>query len=108
MKRLGYILLVVALICTTLSVPCPAAGKDFTDVPANEWYYNDVQNAVEKGLINGKTANTYAPEDNLTYAEAVKLAASMYKLSTEGNVDFESSSPWYMPFVEYAKANNII
>lgn len=107
MKRFCSILL-VALACTTLSITCFAEGKDFTDVPANAWYYNDVQNAVEKGLINGKTATTYAPEDNLTYAEAVKLAACMYKLSTEGNVDFEQSSPWYMTFVEYAKANNII
>lgn len=108
MKKLGSILLVVALLCTALPANCFAAGKEFTDVPANAWYYNDVKNAVDKGLINGKTATSYAPEDNLTYAEAVKLAACMYKLSTEGNVDFEQSSPWYMTFVEYAKANNII
>ncbi|MBQ8759563.1 MAG: S-layer homology domain-containing protein, partial [Clostridia bacterium] len=107
MKKSCYIL-IIAFVCATLSITCLATDKHFTDIPANAWYYSDVQNAVGNGLINGKTATTFAPEDNLTYAEAVKLAACMYKLSTEGNVDFVQSSPWYMPFVEYAKANNII
>lgn len=108
MKRLSSILLVIALLCTALPVSCFAAGERFTDVPADAWYYKDVKNAVNKGLINGKTTTSYAPDDTLTYAEAVKLAACMHKLSTEGNVDFEPSNPWYMTFIEYAKAHNII
>lgn len=108
MKRFCVIALVLTLVCAILPTNCLALGTGFTDVPADAWYSEDVQNAVEKGLINGKTATTYAPEDHLTYAEAVKLAACMYQLSTEGTVDFEASSPWYMSYVEYAEEKQII
>lgn len=107
MKRFSIIVL-STIVCIVVSIVGFTEGKYFTDVPADAWYYNDVQNAVNKGLINGKTTTTYAPDDNLTYAEAVKLAACMHKLSVEGRVDFETSTPWYMVFVEYAKEKSII
>ena len=66
------------------------------------------EQAVESGLINGKTATTYCPNDNLTYAEAVKLAACMHQKYTSGSVTLQNGSPWYQSYVDYAKANKII
>jgi len=81
----------------------------FTDVPESAWYYYDVKNAYEMGLINGKTETLFAPNDNLTYAEAVKLAACMHQLYTTGSVTLANASPtWYQSYVDYAKANGII
>ena len=88
--------------------PTPAPFP-FTDVPQSAWYYYDVKNAYEMGLINGKTATLFAPNDNLTYAEAVKLAACMHQKYTTGSVTLANASPiWYQSFVDYAKANSII
>ena len=65
--------------------------------------------AWEQGLINGKTATLYAPDDNLNYAEAVKLAACMHQLHTTGTVTLANGSPnWYDSYVTYAKNNGII
>ena len=50
----------------------------------SDWFYNDVKTAVELGLVNGRSETTYAPSDNLTYAEAIKLAACMNQLYTKG------------------------
>ena len=81
----------------------------FTDVPASAWYYNDVKTAWEQGLINGKTATTFAPDDNLTYAEAVKLAACMHQKHATGAVTLANGTPnWYDSYVKYAKDNGII
>ena len=73
-----------------------AAEKNFTDVNASDWFYNDVKSAVEMGLINGKSPTTYAPNDNLTYAEAVKLAGCMHQLYNEGAITLPTGKNEYM------------
>ena len=80
----------------------------FTDIKPSDWFYNDVLYAYRTGLIDGRTATTYAPNDNLTYAEAVKLAACMHQLHTTGSVALTNGNPWYQNYVDYAKSNNII
>lgn len=80
----------------------------FTDVPENQWYYEDVKGAVESGIINGKSKTVFAPDDNLTYAEAIKLAACMHQLYTEGAVTLKNGNPWYSPYLEYCLDNAII
>jgi len=85
-----------------------ADGISFTDVKTSDWFYNDVKIAVETGLVNGKSATIYAPEDNLTYAEAVKLAACMHQLYSTGSVTLKNGTPWYQSFVDYCKLNGII
>lgn len=108
MKITRKIVFTIMLILATLSITSFAAEKTFKDVPKDAWYYDDVMNAVEKGLINGKNTSTYAPNDNLTYAETVKLAACMHKLSVDGSAGFETGTPWYASYVKYAKAVGII
>jgi len=84
-------------------------GLPFTDVPKSEWYYNDVKAAYEIGIINGATDTTFAPNNNLTYAEAVKLAASMHQLYTTGSITLiNGKTQWYQSYVDYAKAHDII
>ncbi|MBQ1362449.1 MAG: S-layer homology domain-containing protein [Oscillospiraceae bacterium] len=80
----------------------------FPDVPKDAWYYSDVQKAVETGLISGYEDNTFGPSRNMTYAEAVKLAAVMYKLSMTGSTEFEETIPWYQSYVDYAAYAAII
>ena len=56
-----------------------AAGKPatqnsenpFTDVPANEYYYNAVLWAVEKGITVGTSKTEFSPEDTCTRAQIV-------------------------------------
>ena len=80
----------------------------FSDVKGTDWFIDDVIYAVSVGLIDGKTPTTFAPNDNLTYAEAVKLAACMHQLYTNGEVTLENGDPWYQSYVDYAKENGII
>ncbi len=80
----------------------------FVDVPDNTWYRGDVEIAHKNGLINGISATTYVPENNMTVAEAIKLAACMHQLYYDGSVTLTNGSPWYSTYVEYALANDII
>lgn len=107
-KKLLSLVMALLLSLSLFPLSALAAGMPFTDVPTGQWYYNDVKQAVESGLINGKTATTYCPNDNLTYAEAVKLAACMHQKYASGSVTLQNGSPWYQSYVDYAKANKII
>ena len=81
----------------------------FIDIFEVDWFYNNVRFSCELGLINGKTPTLFAPNDNLTYAEAVKLAACMHQLDAEGLVTLTGGVVnWYDTYVDYAETNGII
>jgi len=107
MKRILSLLLCVFL-CAGMASLVFADGSKFTDVPSTAWYYADVNNAVAMGLINGKTDTTYCPDDNLTYAEAYKLAACMNQLALNGSVTLKNGEEvWYSTYFEYCMMNGI-
>ena len=78
------------------------------DVEDSNWYYSDVLYAIRLGLVNGKSETEYKPEDNLTYAEAIKLAACMHQLYTTGEITLKNGNPWYQSYVDYCVDNSII
>lgn len=82
----------------------------FTDVSTSSWYYTDVVSAYKSGLISGKTAARYAPDENMSIAEAIKLAACIYQLAEEKAVSLTNSTTgtWYNTYVEYARDAGII
>ena len=108
-KRILTILMACFLTLGLLPLSVSAAGElAFTDVAKTDWFYNDVKTAVDAGLVNGKSATTYCPADNLTYAEAVKLAACMNQKHSTGVVSLVNGDPWYQSYVDYAKMQGII
>ena len=110
MKKALSIILALAMLLSAVGVVhgAEAFANPFKDVPETAWYHDDVVAAASLNLINGKAADRFAPDDNLTYAEAIKLAACMNQLSTEGKVTLTNGNPWYQTYVDYCKANKII
>ena len=108
MKKKLLSLFLVLLLSLGLTTMVSAAGLPFLDVPENAWYYSDVAKSYERGFINGRDETHFAPEANLTYAEAVKLAACMNQEYTLGSVDLGGSNPWYQDYVDYCYAEGII
>ena len=114
MKRCLSILFTVLLALSPVSFVL-ADGPDgppdtpFTDIRSSDWFYEDVVTAFRIGLINGKTDTLFAPDDPLTYAEAVKLAACMRQL--HDGVSFtprKDAGVWYEPYVNYCRALGIL
>lgn len=85
-----------------------AKDLPFIDVSPEAWYYADVKTAYETGLINGRSATIFAPDENMTYAEAIKLAACMHQLRNDGKVTLTTGDPWYITYVDYAKLKKLI
>lgn len=121
-KRVVSSLLVFVLALFLLPVTALAAGSlsnftktntyaagQFGDVPAAEWYAEDVRIAYEYGLAKGTTPTTFSPGQDLSLAEAIKFAACVNDIYHTGTLSLKNgTSLWYQPYVDYALSNSII
>ena len=82
----------------------------FTDVPADSFYYAPVAWAVAKGITNGVTEDTFAPNRNVTRAEVVtflwRAAGSPVVEGTNPFTDI-AETDFYYNAVLWAVANGI-
>lgn len=63
-----------AIILRLINVSGMATYKDgFTDVDSSHWAANVIQTAYDNAIINGMGDGTFAPDDNVTYEQAVKM-----------------------------------
>ena len=81
----------------------------FYDVDSNDWFYEPVKSAWQNDLIDGVTARYYMPDNTLTVAQAVKLAAALHQKQSVGFVTLQNGGThWYDNYVNYAVANSLI
>ena len=81
----------------------------FYDVDSNDWFYEPIKSAWEQELIDGVTARYYMPDNTLTVAQAVKLAAALHQKQSVGFVTLQNGGThWYDNYVNYAVANSLI
>ena len=92
----------------SVSIVTTEAPK-FTDVTDGLWHYPYVCYAVKNGLVNGRSEMVYAPDANLSIAEAIKLAACMHQLYKKGSVTLvNDATTWYKTYLDYATLNGIV
>lgn len=103
-----------AELSTLLFPPVRSYTGQFTDVGEEAWYAPYVGAAYSLGLIRGKTTeDRFAPEDSITVAEAVTIAArlrSLYALgdSEAGPAAQEAEGSWYAPYVAYLQSLSLL
>ena len=77
----------------------PAEGEDaaaeagYTDVTEANWFYEAVTYVTEKGLVDGETETTFAPNASMTRAD---LVTALYRLAGSPEVTAEN------PFTDVA------
>lgn len=82
----------------------------FADVKSSDWFYGAVQFTNEKGIINGVSANEFAPSSNVTRAMFVTL---LYRLEGQPKTiqctfaDVKKGS-WYENAVSWANEKGIV
>ncbi|MCF8011511.1 MAG: S-layer homology domain-containing protein [Clostridiales bacterium] len=82
-----------------------AAGK-FKDVPQDKWYYNVVSIAAQKGYVNGRSEDVFAPRGKITGGE---MAAMLVRaLPEEKQYEVKSGPYWYSASVRRAEKNGLL
>ena len=66
------------------------ADADFSDVPANAWYYDSIATAVEYGWIGGYADGTVRPNKSITRAEVVTIVNRMLNRSFDTSVSYRT------------------
>lgn len=114
---LAACVLTVSLLAGSVSAAEIAHSRSydgrFADVSESAWYYGNVVDAFELGLIDGMSDTAFEPDGNLTIAQTIKLAAVSHQLLTKGAVDPETfavaeGQAWYDPYVTYAAQRGIV
>ena len=77
-----------------------ADASKFRDVATSDWYFDAVQYVLEKGLMNGTSDWTFAPNDATTRGMIVTILARVEGVNTNGN-------PWYAAGQKWAMQNGI-
>ena len=54
-------------------------GKEFQDVAKEDWYYKNVKDCYQLGLMNGVNDENFAPEENTTRAEVATILNRLTK-----------------------------
>lgn len=111
-KKLLALLLAVALLAAFFVLPAQAlSAKDFSDVPEDKWYYEDVDFVLRHELFIGKPDNLFAPNDILTREELVMILARLDKADLSDNnvapYDDVEAGRWSAAAVNWVKGTNI-
>lgn len=84
----------------------------FTDVAAEDWFSPAVVTAYEYGLLDGRGDGRFAPNERITIAEVLTIAARLHCIEQTGGEDAlesaETGSTWYAPYVSYLKEANLL
>ena len=79
-------------------------GKNcFSDVN-DEWFVPYVCTAQANGIIRGYSDGTFRPGKEVNVVEALKITLGAFNVSVR---NLKNNEEWYVPYVEYAKENNI-
>ena len=81
----------------------------FTDVAEGDWYYNFVIPAANAGWFTGNPDGSFGPNDSLTLAQVIVLAARLSSAYENAQIPAAAEGEaWYTPYYTYCLENGII
>ena len=81
------------------------AQVSFDDVKDTDWYYEEIQKAVEAGYVSGYPDNTIRPNEEITRQEVAKVIALAFGLNYESSnffhlfEDDDQMASWARPYI---------
>ncbi len=127
MKKITRFLAAVLCVATLLSVcvfATPDAGLGlnafedvadmtsftFTDVNSNDWSFTGVKTCYDKGILLGYQDGTYRPKADVTWGQAIVIAARIHA-AYYGNalpLELQAGDYWYSPYYRYCAGQDMI
>lgn len=87
--------------------------EEFPDVPSSEWFYDFVQVAVTRGIVEGYDDGTFKPGNNINVAESMKIIFLAFGADV-GQPPGADPYPdvdqlaWYSAYAQYAKNRQLV
>ena len=80
----------------------------FADVPEGAWYLEYVNIAADFGVLNGRENGLFMPNDGVTCAEAIKMAACAHASMHHFEISETGGDHWYDKYYNYCRDWQII
>ncbi len=81
----------------------------FTDVLKNKWSYTEIAQSYKRGFVKGTSETTFAPDANVTLAEAITIAVRLNHIfNGKDAVENAAAGNWYDTYVAAALDAKII
>ena len=94
----------VTFLWRSMGKPAPKSSYcPFTDVSTSDYYYQPVLWALERGITNGTSANTFSPNATLTRGHIVT-----FLWRTTGRPDETGAGQWYDDAVNWAESEGLL
>ncbi len=95
----------------TTTGPVTGGAKKFLDLETVPWAKMEIEALAAEGVIDGVTANMYAPDANVTREQFVKIIVNAFGLKGTGKMaqfaDVDSKE-WYSPYINVAVELGIV
>jgi len=91
--------------------PAPVEPVKFTDIAHVGWANEAISYLAEEGVLNGKSAGNFCPDDNITREEFVKIISEAFGYTTDkASAEFSdvSKDKWSYRYIASAYAAGII
>lgn len=130
MKKGFRILAAVLVLCSLLSLPAYAVtptadtgsglgvfedvaqmtSYTFSDLETGHWAYYGIKVSYDKGILLGYQDGTYRPENEVTWGQAIVIAARIHAAyyGNALNVQERPGDYWYDPYYRYCAAKDMI
>lgn len=90
----------------------PNTNRGFTDLGSVTWAQPAINSMYARGILSGKTATEFAPNDNVTRAEFAKIVVKAFGLEDSGaavsSFSDVNAGDWYYEYVAAAYNKGII
>lgn len=86
-------------------------GARFKDVPNGHWAKESVEYLAENGIVNGKTEDTFEPDETVKREEFVKMLVGAIQLTVGGEADTfadTDKSAWYSKYLFAANKAGLV
>lgn len=82
----------------------------FSDLSSNHWAYSGIEVSYNKGVLYGYQDGTFRAEKNVTWGQAIVIAARIHAAYFGNALDLSirSGDEWYSPYYRYCDAHNMI
>ena len=87
------------------------SSSSYSDVNANDWYYDAVVNLTNKGIVSGDGSGNFYPTNNVTREQFVKMILEALEIpANKGENKFAdvNTGAWYADYIATAHSLNII
>ena len=87
-------------------------SKGFSDIEDVSWAAEAINALAAKGVVSGRGNNMFAPKDNITREEFVKMCVVLFKIPTVNDISLNfadvNSESWYYPYIKTAYGAGVI